>query len=142
MIKLSLFLSLMGPLLTQQQTIVTNTTTTIIRNTTFTRIPQNLTSTVTRESTPLQVRANFEAVQGGLIYELIDFYGNVNERIEKFFPVPPIPECGSIQLSALNQSLARENLYLPNSQSMVNTSLINCCDYYIPSLGYQFTQCA
>jgi hypothetical protein len=43
---------------------------------------------------PFVVYANFDALMGGLRYEIQDTNGNVLQRLEKFFPVPPVPSCG------------------------------------------------
>lgn len=39
------------------------------------------------------VYARFDPVSGGLIYDILDKYAHTIQRIEKFFPVPPIPQC-------------------------------------------------
>jgi hypothetical protein len=54
---------------------------------------------------PFLIYAKFDAIMGGLLYELLDTNGNTVQRIEKFFPVPPVPSCNEVKASDLSNSL-------------------------------------
>ncbi|CDW83818.1 UNKNOWN [Stylonychia lemnae] len=91
--------------------------------------------------TYLTVRARIDPIMGGLIYELIDINNNMVSRQEKFFPVPPIPVCSQITTDQLYRELRNNQIMLPNGQNVTIINTVYCCDYYLPSLGYQYTQC-
>lgn len=82
------------------------------------------------------VRSTINPVQGGLTYELLDANGNVVQRVEKFFPVPPVPVCATIGKDVLYRNLRNSHLNAPSDQNSTIISSVQCCDFYIPSLGY------
>lgn len=42
---------------------------------------------------------------GMLFYDKLDQFGNIVERIEKYFPLPPISECSSTNVGAFVATL-------------------------------------
>jgi hypothetical protein len=52
------------------------------------------------------ITASFDPVLGGLNYEMRDSSGSLIERIEKYFPVPPEPQCEKVVASDLEMSLS------------------------------------
>ena len=63
---------------------------------------QNVISSLSSNYT---VAAKFMPDLGMLFYDKLDMSGHIVERIEKFFPVPPVSQCNSTTYGDLQASL-------------------------------------
>lgn len=97
----------------------------------------------TNASEPILFRLNsrFDPVTGALFYELIDFLGNTVQRIEQYYAVPPIARCNVTLWSTVQQELIRNQISLNQPVTLKPQDPLQCCNYYLPRSGYQFTQC-
>ncbi|CDW90118.1 UNKNOWN [Stylonychia lemnae] len=101
----------------------------------------SLVSSQNQSTVVFSVRATYMPDFGILYYDRYDIYGRFIERLEYFYPLPPIGECNSnYTFGNLEQSLQTSSLIIPGNQ-MPSTQQVTCCDYYSPGRGYEFTKC-
>jgi hypothetical protein len=87
------------------------------------------------------VAAKFQPDSGMLFYDKLDSQGRIIERIEKFYPIPPVSECNQITYGAFLQSLDSKNIAPLTFLNLTQDAQIQCCDFFSKGLGYQFTVC-
>jgi hypothetical protein len=87
------------------------------------------------------VAAKFQLDTGTLFYDKLDFQGRIIERIEKFYPIPPTPECNQTTYGQFIQSLSAQSITPLVQQNLTNDQPLQCCDFYENGTGYQFTIC-
>ncbi len=69
---------------------------------------QNQTQTLFR------VQSRYDPLAGVLLYEKIDLRGNTVQRIEQYYPTPPIARCNLTLWSNIQQSLLNSQISLPS----------------------------
>lgn len=87
------------------------------------------------------VVSSFDPLVGTLFYEKLDQFGNKVERIEQTYPVPPAAVCDLTKWSKFMNMIVEARILPPNIENLDENSYLQCCDYYIPSVGYQFSRC-
>jgi len=63
------------------------------------------------------------------------------QRVAQYFSLPPVAVCNLTLWSTVQSSLINESIQAPLSVGLNGTDPIQCCDYYSPRVGYEFTQC-
>lgn len=87
------------------------------------------------------VAAKFQPDSGMLFYDKLDSEGRIVERIEKFYPIPPVSECSQTTYGAFLKSLDSKNIAPLTHLNLTEETELKCCDFYSKGLGYQFTVC-
>lgn len=87
------------------------------------------------------VAAKYQPDSGTLFYDKLDKQGHIVERIEKFYPIPPVSECNQLTYGAFLKSLETKSIAPLQRLNLTDSSELKCCDFYSEGLGYQFTVC-
>lgn len=95
------------------------------------------------ETVPLfTVVSRFDALSGALFYDKLDRNGFTVQRVAQYFATPPIASCNLTLWGTILQSLQNESISAPAAGLLLNaTTPLQCCDYFSPKVGYEFTQC-
>jgi hypothetical protein len=78
---------------------------------------------------------------GMLFYDKLDLNGHIVERIEKFYPIPPVAECNQTTYGDFLSSLSASSIIPLQQSNLATDANLQCCDFYSNGLGYQFTIC-
>jgi hypothetical protein len=87
------------------------------------------------------VAAKFMADLGILFYDKLDTQGHIVERIEKFYPLPPVGQCNQTTFGDFKDSLLAMNLVPLTELRFSGSDALQCCDFFSNGEGYQFTVC-
>jgi hypothetical protein len=88
-----------------------------------------------------RVISRFDPISGALFYDKVDRNGFTVQRVTNYFSIPPVANCNLTLWSNVLQSLAAESIQAPVGVGLNATDPIQCCDYFSPRVGYEFTQC-
>lgn len=76
-----------------------------------------------------------------LFYDKLDEEGRIVERIEKFFPIPPIASCMQTTYGEFLANLSAGFISRREDKNLSSADLLQCCDFFENGQGYQFTLC-
>jgi len=76
-----------------------------------------------------------------LFYDKLDNKLRIVERIEKFYPIPPVSICNQTTYGDFLSSLNKAGIAPLAALNLNNSDQLQCCDFYSNGLGYQFTIC-